>query len=89
MNGALSSPQELSKNIIKNPIDDAGNDARLHLSPSVLIDDLYKINPHFCPVLMVACDPCVHSRHTLEIMTTISNTWSPTHRMYITQGRDH
>ena len=57
--------------------------------PSVLIDDLYKINPHFCPVLIVACDPCVHSEHTLEIITTISNTWSPTHRMYITQGRDH
>ena len=55
--------------------------------PSVLIDDLYKTNPHFSLVIMVACDPYVHSWHTPEII--ISNTWSATHRMYITQGRDH
>ena len=41
--------------------------------PSVLIDDLYKINRHFCGVLMVACDPYVHSAHTPEIIITISN----------------
>lgn len=49
--------------------------------PSVLIDDLYKINRHFCRVLMVACDPYVHSWHTPEIIITISNTWSATHPM--------
>ena len=57
--------------------------------PSVLIDDLYKTNRHFSPVIMAACDPYVHSWHTPQIITTISNTWSATHRMYITQGRDH
>ena len=54
--------------------------------PSVLIDDLYKTNHHFSPVIMAACDPYVHLWHTPEIITTISNTWSATHRMYITQG---
>ena len=57
--------------------------------PSVLIDDLYKTNRHFSLLIMAACDPYVHSWHTPEIITTISNTWSATHRMYITQGRDH